>query len=306
MIPCSKCGKASVTFIRYSGQHLCHKHFKVFFEKRVAKEVRNYGKIQKGDKLALAVSGGKDSVVMLRLLREMFHPKSGIELHAIIADEGIAGYREGGIEITKRVCTELDVPLEIVNFKDLFGYTMDEASKLDDETPQCTYCGVFRRSALNRTARDIGADKLAFGHNLNDTAGSILMNICRGDVERLARLGPHERKQPGLIPRIVPLRMIPEEETALYAILEGIEFLDAECPYAYRAHRLEFVELMAKLEDITPGTRHSILSSYEQLRDSLVAAFPAIKLNDCAKCGEPAVGETCKACQLVAKLDSLS
>ena len=305
MIPCSKCGKPSILLVRYSGQHLCDKHFKEFFEKRISKEVRGHGKMKSGEKLAVAVSGGKDSIVMLRRLREMFDPRGGIELHAIIADEGIAGYRKKGIEVTKRECLELDIPLEIISFKELFGHTIDETTALDPDTVPCTYCGVFRRNALNRTAKKVGADRFAFGHNLNDTAGSVLMNICRGDVERLARLGPHEKVQPGLIPRIIPLRMIPEEETALYAIINNIDILDMECPYAYRAHRGEFVELMARLEDVTPGTRHSIMSSYESLKGPMQTGFPSANLKNCEKCGEPGIAEKCKACQLLERLENL-
>ena len=305
MIPCDRCGKASIIFVRYSSQHLCDTHFREFFEKRMAKEVRASGKMKSGDNLAVAVSGGKDSMVMLRRLRDMFHPRSGIDIHAIIVDEGIEGYREEGIEATKKECLALDIPLEIVSFKDMFGHTLDEMVSMDPDTVPCTYCGVFRRQALNRASKDIKATKIAFGHNLNDTAGSILMNICRGDVERLARLGPHDRPQPGLIPRILPLRMIPEEECALYAIIEDMDILSDECPYAYRAHRGEFVKLMADLEDVTPGTRHSILSSYEKLKVPLKATFKPASLLDCEKCGEPSMGKLCKACELIGQLDGM-
>ncbi len=293
-------------FVRYSSQHLCSNHFKEFFVKRMAKEVKSSGRMKAGDKLAVAVSGGKDSMVMLRLLRGMFHPRSGIDIHAIIVDEGIVGYREKGLEATKKECQSLGIPLDIISFKDLFGYTLDEAVAKDPDTVPCTYCGVFRRQALNKACKAIEATRIAFGHNLNDTAGSILMNICRGDVERLARLGPHDRPQPGLIPRILPLRMIPEEECALYAIIEEMDILGDECPYAYRAHRGEFVKLMANLEDVTPGTRHSILSSYEKLKVPLKSAFKPANLIDCEKCGEPSMGKLCKACDLVEQLDGAS
>lgn len=258
-----------------------------------------------GEKLAVAVSGGKDSIVMLRRLRKMFDPRGGVELIAIIADEGISGYREKGIEVSKRECSEMGIPLHIVSYKELFGMTLDEMVERDPDTVPCTYCGVFRRNALNRTAKKVGASRFAFGHNLNDTAGSVLMNVCRGDVERLARLGPHEKARPGLVPRIIPLRMIPEEECALYAIIEKMDILADECPYAYRAHRGEFVELMARLEDVTPGTRHAIMSSYQSLKPGLASTYKPAGLKSCSKCGEPAIADTCKACQLIWRLEGL-
>ena len=116
-------------------------------------------------------------------------------------------------------------------------------------------------------------------------------------------MGPHETPQPGMIPRVLPLRMIPEEECALYAILEGMEILADECPYAHRAHRGEFVKMPANLEDVTPGTRHSILSSYEKLKPALKATFKPASLIDCEKCGEPSMSSLCKACQLLERLE---
>ena len=69
--------------------------------------------------------------------------------------------------------------------------------------------------------KEVGAKYLATGHNLDDMAQSVMMNFVRGDVERLARLGPHNIVQPGMIPRINPLRTLPEKESLLYAMLSA-------------------------------------------------------------------------------------
>ena len=112
----------------------------------------------------------------------------------------------------------------VAKFKDVVDLTMDEVSSLLGHRTPCAYCGVFRRKCMNLKAREIGADVLATGHNLDDAAQAILMNFTRGDVERLARMGPHEKVQPGLVPRIMPLRQIPEKEVYLYALLRDIDF----------------------------------------------------------------------------------
>src|SRR2546422_11315927 len=114
---------------------------------------------------------------------------------------------------------------------------MDEVVAVDPEAIPCSYCGPFRREALNRAAREVDADYVATGLNLDDTAQSILMNVARGDVEKLARMGPHETRQPGLVPRIQPLRMIPENAVYRYALLSGIQFHDATGSYSDRAQR---------------------------------------------------------------------
>lgn len=306
MVSCSVCGARSVTHLRYSGQHLCAKHFKEYFERRFARGARGPSKLRKGDRLAVAVSGGKDSVTMLRMARAIFHDRTGIGVEAIIVDEGIRGYRKEGIRVARRECASLGVPLRVVSFKDMFGRTLDEAAALDRGANPCSYCGVWRRAALNRAAKESGAVRLLLGHNLDDTAESLLMNFVRGDVARLARMGPHDRVQPGLVPRLMPLRAIPEEEVKLYSILEGMKVLERECPYAVRAHRGRFVKLVAELEDATPGTRHAMLSGYDQLRPALVGAFGPAKLGKCRSCGEPSLSRECMACEMMGRLDAMS
>ena len=152
---------------------------------------------------------------------------------------------------------------------------------------------------MNDEARIIGAKYLATGHNLDDMAQSVMMNFVRGDVERLARLGPHEKVQPGLIPRFLPLRMIPEKEALLYAIVSGLEYWDGECPYWKEALRNQYRDIVDQLEDRSPGARYSILSSYDTLKPMLYREYPQSKLHIC-ECGEPTVGSRCKSCELVA------
>src|SRR5438128_5848335 len=164
---------------------------------------------------------------------------------------------------------------------------MDEVVTLDPEAVPCRSRGRVRREALNRAAREVEADYVATGLNLDDTAQSILMNVARGDIEKLARMGPHETRQPGLVPRIQPLRMIPEKEVYLYALLSGVEFHDATCPYAERAQRGRFRDILHRLEEESPGTRHAIVSGYDQMRPLLQAKYPPAPLNARPRCGEP-------------------
>src|SRR5437899_2394418 len=125
-------------------------------------------------------------------------------------------------------------------------------------------------------------------------------------IEKLARMGPHETRQPGLVPRIQPLRMIPEKEVYLYALLSGIEFHDATCPYAERAQRGRFRDIVHRLEEESPGTRHAIVSGYDQMRPLLQGKYPPAALNACARCGEPTINEICKACELRERIARIS
>lgn len=297
-IPCLKCKKPAITFIRYSGAHLCKTHFVEFVERRVKKDIKKQGKTKDDTTFGIALSGGKDSTVALYLLHEIFKKHSHTTMHAITVDEGIVGYRDTSIPLAQKNCKHLGIEHHVISFEEVLGVTMDEIAVVHDALGECSYCGVFRRFCLNRKARELGVDKLVMGHNLDDMAQSILMNFTNGDMQKLARLGPHTRLQPGLIPRAMPLRMIPEKEIMLYALVKDIPFHNAECPYSTRALRGSFRNIIDGLEENTPGTRHSIMNSYESIKDLLVQQYPPVKLNECPSCGEPTSQKLCKACVL--------
>jgi uncharacterized protein (TIGR00269 family) len=281
---------------------LCRDHFIEYFEKRVKKDIKKQGKTEKNSKIAIAVSGGKDSTVTLNIINDIFSKRTNIDLYCITVDEGICGYRDVSLNFVKRNCKKLGIDHYVISFKDTIGKTMDEITLMRDELGECSYCGVFRRLCLNKKSKELEIDKLVTGHNLDDMAQSILMNFVNGDMQKLARLGPHKKIQPGLVPRMLPLRSIPEKEVALYAIIKNIEFHDAECPYSTRALRGVFRDIIDSLEYKNPGTKHSIFNSYNDIKDILLEKYPPADLNKCLKCGEPTSQKLCKVCILKSKI----
>ena len=301
---CAKCKRPAVTFVRYSGAHLCERHFTDFLERKISRELRRQVKLGDRSTVAVAVSGGKDSVVALRTLNDLLSSRRGTRLLAITVDEGVRGYRPSAVRIAARNCRDIGVEHHVVSFKETFGLTMDSVKGSWGQKTPCTYCGVMRRHCLNRKARQLGADLLATGLNLDDTAQSILMNICRGDVERLSRLGPHdrERAREGLVPRIQPLRQVTDKESFLYATLKGFPVHHSVCPYAGDAMRNRFRNIVLELERASPGTRFCILNSYDGMRKYLEPHFPPARLVICRSCGEPSVSGLCETCRLVKTL----
>ena len=99
---CDSCGREAVTFIRYNGSHLCGEHFARYVEKRVKKEIRKQISVRPGDDIAVAVSGGKDSMTALKIVSEVFGEVNGTNVHAIVIDEGIDGYRPPSVDIVRR------------------------------------------------------------------------------------------------------------------------------------------------------------------------------------------------------------
>jgi uncharacterized protein (TIGR00269 family) len=253
--------------------------------------------IEKNDRIAVALSGGKDSVALLHILVNLYGHRRDLEFVAITVDEGIKGYRQETVDISRKITSELGVEHIIASFQEHYGMSLDEMVERGDKKP-CTYCGVLRKHLLNRASREAGATKLATGHNLDDETQTILLNFLQGDVERLARLIP-QRVQEGLILRIKPLREIYEREVVTYNILNELPLALDECPYSHFPVRAMVRDFIYEFEEKYPGRKFSIMRSFERLIPCFKHEFPQKDLNRCRICGEPSSREVCQACTLL-------
>ena len=248
--------------------------------------------------IGVALSGGKDSGVALTLAHRYFRRRPTVRVVALSVDEGIATYRPGTLRAARALTASLGVEHRIVSAQEAIGTTTDRTAAELPGTVPCSFCGVWRRQLLNRAAREVDADALVLGFNLDDLSQTVLMNLVHGDLDRLVRMAPHRVRQPGLVPRVAPLASIPEREVYLYARLRGIPFDHGECPHADRAARNLFREIVWKLEEAQPGTRQSLLRTHERLVTRLLKEEGMVSAPDrCRACGEPAATELCRACE---------
>ena len=276
-------------------KHLDYQNFNQELENKVKKVITDYNLIDKGDKVAVALSGGKDSVLTLYILDKLLKENEfDFELLAIAIDEGISGYREDGTESARNYASGLGVEYHEVSLKKEIGFTLDEVVKFFKTA--CVPCGVFRRYLLNRTAHHLGVDKLATGHNLDDEVQSFLMSFARADVRRFAKFGPkQERIHPKMVPRIKPLWLVPEKEVGLWAIMNEVDVHLAECPYAYQSLRSRLKNYLNHLEEDRPGTKMNFLEFFQK---NLQIDKKQIKIHQCHICGEPSSASICKACEM--------
>jgi len=296
---------------RYSGEKLCKKCFKNSVEDKVRTIISRYKMLELDDKIAVAVSGGKDSLSLLHILKniERNFPKASI--CAITVDEGIKGYRDEALKFAAKSCQELGIKHKVVSFRQLYKITLDELAdiirdKERGELSPCSYCGVLRRRALNLAARQAGVNKLVTAHNLDDETQTILLNIIHGDAIRIARVKPVLNDgHPKLTQRVKPLCEVPEKEIAFYAYLKKIKFQSIPCPYAPTALRNDIRRMLNTMEEKHAGTKFAIFRSIEKIRPALEASAKKEKLQDCKLCGEPTSGEICKPCQMLQKLKIL-
>ncbi|MDD3246382.1 MAG: TIGR00269 family protein [Methanosarcina sp.] len=299
-IKCKKCNHEAVIFQKYSGMHLCKKHFIEDVERKIKLTIRKEYNIKKNDVIAVALSGGKDSSVALYIIHKVLGERPDIQIVAISVDEGIHGYRPHSLELAKQLTETLGIRHIIKSFKDEHGVTMDDLAVMDREKGTCSYCGVLRKSVLNRAALEIGATKLVTGHNLDDEAQTILLNHFRGDMERMVRLSPSAAIE-GLVMRAKPLRNIPEKEVALYALINSLPVDFSECPYAGEALRGEIRELLNSFEVNHPGTKYSLLRGFDKLVGALKKELPPAKTEKCRICGDTCTEDLCQACKMLGR-----
>src|SRR5207247_11075146 len=121
------------------------------------------------DHIAVAVSGGKDSLTMLMILKKLSMKFKETRSTAVSVDEGIAGYREEVVDLAKEYCNKLDIDHEIVSFKELYGDGLDDFLRgRPERMTACSYCGVFRRKAIKIGAKRVGAMKMETADNLDE------------------------------------------------------------------------------------------------------------------------------------------
>jgi uncharacterized protein (TIGR00269 family) len=305
MVKCTACEVREAFYARlYSGERLCVKCFAESIEDKVRVTISKHKMFEFNDRIAVAVSGGKDSLSLLHILVKIERDFPRASLCAITVDEGIEGYRDEAVEIALENYRELGIEHYIISFKELYGYTLDEivkrARKIGSKLTPCSYCGVLRRRALNTIARKINATKIATAHNLDDEIQTFILNIIHGDPFRISRSGPFfNNVKPGLVPRVKPLCEVLEKEVTLYAYVKGIRFQENPCPYASEALRNDVRSMLNRLEEKHPGMKYMIYRSAERIREAFRDKTPKISLNQCKICGEPTVGEICQVCQIL-------
>ena len=302
---CHQCSNKSIIRLSNSEVSLCAKHFNIYFERKVRRTIRTYHMVGKKDVIAVAVSGGKDSLSLLYILNKIFKPTK-VKLIALAIDEGIKGYRDSNFSYVKKFCKKLNIPLKTYSFKKEFGKTLDEVTEKDKKTIPCTYCGVFRRKILNEKARELKVNKLATGHNLDDESQSILMNQFRKNIRASAILGPVTgvRDDPKFIRRIKPFYFITEKETTTFAYINNILDKYIECPNAVYGYRRKVQEMLNEFENEQPGTKHNIISSFLSVLPAIKQSCEASEIKRCGTCGAPCSKDICQACILLQRVNS--
>lgn len=305
MTRCRKCQAPATVLLARHKMRFCAAHFLEYVQKTVRKTIKKYRMINPYEKIAVALSGGKDSAVLLHVLDTIYGET--LELVGLHIDLGIDAqdYSKKSLDRARDLCQKLHREFVVVDLKKEYQMSMDLVKEREDrlKRPYCAVCGTFKRYLLNRSSLQLGCEKLATGHLLDDEVSVLLMNIINGNIDQLVRAGPRlEGNNSTMITRIKPLYEVSELETTLYNQIKGFGFQEEECPYSVGASTTTYKNLFHNIEDHYPGTTIKFLQNYHKvllqpLKTSYQRAQP-ITLNRCRSCDGPTTEEICAFCNI--------
>lgn len=217
--------------------------------------IEDYDMIQDGDKIAVALSGGKDSITMLKALKSLqyFYPKQ-FELIAISVNPGFEFFDSAFLQKT---CDELDIPF-IEEKYDINRIVFEERQ----EKNPCSLCANLRRGILNTVAKREHCTKIALGHNLDDVLETFLMNLFfAGNMSTFAPISHMDRSGMTIIR---PLVYVPEKDTKRYIRKSGTQIMPKVCPMDGHSTREYVKQLIVSLSLKNPHVKANIMGAIQR------------------------------------------
>ena len=290
---CSFCSNKAI--YKKGSKYYCKNHFIEYFENKVLETIRKYKLIEKGDRIGVGISGGKDSLSLMFFLNKYKDVLGIKKLVGIHIDEGIKGYRDILTKYLIKISKDFGWEIHIYKFKEIFGYTLDEAVKIEKSIKPCTICGSWRRWILNKKAKELRLNKIATAHNLNDEVQTVIMNILDGNIKDYLKGGIKTgiKDFEGFVTRIKPFYLITEKETTIYSIINGFYPPFVECPYIRNQIRDIVRKIIYEIDSEIPISEKIIIKYLNKKRENV-----KVELKKCKICGEPTSKEICRACEI--------
>lgn len=290
---CKLCGQRAVLRLRAYNLSLCQDCLRDFVKRRVQKAIRDFRLLKKGEKVLVAVSGGKDSLSLWEILDGLGYDTIGLYIHL-----GIEGYSDRSLEKAKVFAQKKGLSLLVEDVREHFsGLGIPQLSK-KDMRPPCSLCGMVKRYLMNKVACETDRT-LATGHNLDDEAATLLGNVLDWKEGYLGRQAPRLEARDGFAPRVKPLVLCTEREMAAYAIASGIDYILEECPFSEGATSLFYKDVLNQIEERSPGTKLRFYQGFLKLQDRFRIEEP--QLRPCSSCGYQTTGDLCNFCRLKEK-----
>ena len=294
---CRQCSKSAVIKMERHNTSLCHGCFNLYVHDQAERAITEGKMFDRTESVLVAVSGGKDSLALWNILLKLGYRAAGLHL-----DLGIGDYSAASRTKAEAFAASRGAELILHAYKEAYGLGVIEIA---DETarPACSACGTMKRYHFNRIAMERGFPVVATGHNLDDEASRLLGNVLQWQEEYLEKQSPVLSDEGGTWARKVkPLYRLAEREIAAYAILNRIDYIVDECPMSKGAKMLLYKDVLNRLEESSPGTKHKFYFGFLKKQRSTPAAPKERNLHPCPSCGQPTQGEVCGFCKLMQRV----
>lgn len=292
---CRRCRGRAVIDIRRHNAAFCGDCFVHHCREQVRKAVDRFDMIRPEERVLVAVSGGKDSLMVWDVLADLGHRVDGLYLGL-----GIGEYSDESGRFAREFAAARGFDLVEIDLPADYGYDIPAGSRAARRAP-CSACGLSKRHLFNRAALDGDYDVVATGHNLDDEAAVLFGNTLRWEEGYLSRQYPVLPESEGFVRKVKPLVRLTERETAAYCVIRGIDYIVEECPMAAGNRHLAYKEMLNDLEHRSPGSKHAFLFGFFERaheRFAGVADDEREALNACEECGAPTPGDRCAFCRL--------
>ncbi|HXY72006.1 MAG TPA: ATP-binding protein [Actinomycetota bacterium] len=293
---CRRCKQPAVVELRRHNAAFCHDCFFHYVREQVRRAIKDHEMLAPGERVMVAVSGGKDSLALWDILLDLEYDAVGMYLGL-----GIGEYSDRSAEVVRGFARDRGAEAIMVDLADEYGYDIPTAGRKGSRST-CAVCGLSKRYVFNRAALQHGFDVVATGHNLDDEAATLLGNTLRWQTEYIARQFPVLPAREGMVKKVKPLHRLSELETASYAFMRGIDYVVQECPLVAGNTQLKHKEAMNRLEAGSPGTKAQFYLGYLDRAAGLFGDDAAATLRPCEQCGQPTTGRFCAFCRAQAQI----
>lgn len=291
---CRVCRQPAVIDIRRHNANFCQDHFLRYCRQQVERAIESFDMLAEGERALVAVSGGKDSLAVWDLLREL-----GYEADGLYVGLGIGDYSDRSGQYARSFAANRNLKLIEVDLRTEHGYDVPTAAAVTKRVP-CSACGLSKRHIFDRAAVDGGYNALVTGHNLDDEAAVLYGNVLRWQTGYLGRQRPVLPATDGFPRKIKPLVKLTERESAAYCVLRGIDYLVEECPMAVGNKHLLYKNALNEMELQSPGSKAEFYFGFlARAVDRFVdPGTDRESLGRCERCGSPAEADVCAFCRL--------
>jgi len=294
-VKCRVCRGPAVIDVRRHNAAFCGEHFTVHCQEQVRRALRDHDMLPEGERVLVAVSGGKDSLALWDLLLAL-----GYEVDGLYLGLGIGDYSDDSVHYVRAYAARSGRVLHEVDLERDLGFTVPGAAATTRRAP-CGACGLSKRHLFNSFAREHGYAVVATGHNLDDEAAVLLGNVLRWEAGYLGRQHPVLPAAEGFVRKVKPLYRMSERETAAYCVVARIDYQVEECPMADGNRHLGYKEVLNALEDRSPGAKAAFLFGFLERGHARFAEESAGEreaLGACRECGAPTTTDVCAFCRL--------